>query len=115
MSNPTSPAPRLRRLAAIAALCLLVVIGAVAVAPADSPDDRCADVTRADAISNGGGDPRVVDVANGDEGTEGDDVIFGTDGDDDIDAKGGNDVVCGFAGDDVIDGDAGNDEIYGGE
>ncbi len=56
----------------------------------------------------------TVVLANGDQPTEGDDVIVGTSGRDIINAGGGNDIVCGLGDDDSIFGGAGNDLLVGG-
>ncbi|MEZ5380144.1 MAG: M36 family metallopeptidase [Acidimicrobiales bacterium] len=56
----------------------------------------------------------TVDLARGQQPTDGDDVIAGTPGDDEIDAGAGNDIVCGGAGDDKIDGGSGSDLLAGG-
>lgn len=56
----------------------------------------------------------TVNIAAGEFGTGGDDVILGTPGADDIRAFGGNDTICGLGGDDFIRAGAGNDFIIGG-
>jgi Ca2+-binding RTX toxin-like protein len=56
----------------------------------------------------------TVNLAHGDEPTEGPDVIVGTSGDDVIDALGGADVVCARGGDDVVRGGPGADYIDAG-
>ncbi len=55
----------------------------------------------------------TVDIAAGEQPTEGDDVILGTPFDDFIDGLGGNDTVCGLDGADLIVGGMGADTIYG--
>lgn len=56
----------------------------------------------------------TVNIAEGDFGSGGDDVILGTPGPDNIRAFGGNDTICGQGGDDFIRAGAGNDVIIGG-
>lgn len=57
----------------------------------------------------------TVDLAAGDQPTDGDDVILGTNGPDDINAGSGNDTICGQDGDDTIDAGDGQDVVFGGE
>ena len=56
----------------------------------------------------------TVNLALGDEPTDGDDVILGTDGPDVINAGAGDDVICGEGGADTIVAGAGNDTVFGG-
>ena len=56
----------------------------------------------------------TVDLARGDTGTDGDDVILGTDGDDVINGFGGNDIICAGGGDDVISAGDGADIVFAG-
>ncbi len=65
----------------------------------------------------------TVDLALGEQPTNGDDVILGTNGRDRIKALGGDDVICGLGGNDIIkagagsdwvDAGAGNDKVIGG-
>ena len=60
-----------------------------------------------------GGRQVTVDMNNGDQPTNFDDVILGTPGDDVISGGGGNDVICGGDGNDLIDGGFGDDRLYG--
>ena len=57
----------------------------------------------------------TVNLALGDEPTDGDDVILGTDGPDVINAGAGDDVICGEGGADTIVAGAGNDTVFGGD
>jgi hypothetical protein len=57
----------------------------------------------------------TVYLAEGDQPTEGPDVIVGTDGDDVINAGGGDDVVCAGGGDDTVKGGEGGDLLLGEE
>ena len=80
----------------------LNTIGATPVTgPAGPPPDLC------------GGRVVTVDLAKGQQPTNGDDVIQGTNGPDTINALGGDDRICGLDGNDVIRGGAGMDTIYG--
>lgn len=56
----------------------------------------------------------TVNLALGEQPTEGNDVILGTDANDVIDALAGNDTVCGGAGSDTIRGGQGSDTLVGG-
>lgn len=56
----------------------------------------------------------TVNLALGQQPTDGPDVIAGTAGDDTIAAMGGDDLICGGGGNDRIWGQAGNDTIEGG-
>jgi Ca2+-binding RTX toxin-like protein len=56
----------------------------------------------------------TVEIAFGEQPTDGDDVVLGTPGDDVIDALGGNDVVCALGGNDIVRGGRGNDIVIGG-
>ncbi|MEZ5230358.1 MAG: M36 family metallopeptidase [Acidimicrobiales bacterium] len=56
----------------------------------------------------------TVDLAVGQQPTEGDDVILGSPDADLIEALGGDDVICGGGGDDTVVGGDGNDWIDGG-
>lgn len=56
----------------------------------------------------------TVNLAVGDEPTDGDDVILGTSGPDVINGGDGDDIICGQGGDDVINGGDGKDLINGG-
>jgi|GEM_PF-1179269 len=56
----------------------------------------------------------TVDLALGEQPTNGSDVIIGTDARDVIDGKDGNDVICALGGNDSVAGGAGDDQIYGG-
>lgn len=69
--------------------------------------------TAQDAAPTCAGKKVTVVVANGDQATEGDDVILGTPEDDVIDGLGGDDTICGGEGKDRIDGGAGHDRLYG--
>lgn len=65
------------------------------------------------AGSSCNGLPATVDLAKGQQPTEGSDVIVGTAGNDSIRALGGDDVVCGGDGDDKLKGGAGRDQLFG--
>lgn len=56
----------------------------------------------------------TVDLSNGDQPTNGDDVIRGTSGPDVIDALGGNDTICALQGNDVINAGDGFDRVFAG-
>lgn len=56
----------------------------------------------------------TVNLADGEEPTEGDDVIRGTDGPDEINGLGGRDTICGLQGDDVIDAGDDFDRVFAG-
>jgi Ca2+-binding RTX toxin-like protein len=60
------------------------------------------------------GEEVTVDLAEGEDPTEGPDVILGTDEDDEINALGGSDLVCGLGGADTITGGTGLDQVSGG-
>ena len=68
-------------------------------------------VSQGDALCEGL--PVTRFVADGQNGTSGDDVILGSPGPDWIEASEGNDVVCGGRGIDRIYGGPGNDRIHG--
>ncbi|WP_417248816.1 Hint domain-containing protein [Celeribacter sp.] len=53
--------------------------------------------------------------ADGDQITDGADVIYGNDGDDTIDGAGGDDTIYGGAGDDTLQGSGGTNTLYGGD
>jgi|GEM_PF-1477996 len=56
----------------------------------------------------------TVRLADGENGTNGPDVILGTPGPDEIWGRDGDDIICGGGGDDRIIGGDGNDRISGG-
>ncbi|WP_417255709.1 Hint domain-containing protein [Celeribacter halophilus] len=53
--------------------------------------------------------------ADGDQITDGADVIYGNDGDDTIDGAGGDDTIYGGAGDDTLQGSGGTNTLSGGD
>ncbi len=61
-----------------------------------------------------GGRVVTVNIAAGEQPTNGDDVIIGTSGDDVINGLAGNDIICGLAGEDTLFGGPGNDQLRGG-
>lgn len=60
------------------------------------------------------GEQVTVDIAAGDEPTQGDDVILGTRGPDQVNGLGGADTICGLGGRDQLDGGLGPDTLLGG-
>lgn len=89
---------------------------------ATAPQSPSADETRQPSQANDtpltellcNGLPVTVNLADGENPTNGDDVIRGTSGDDVIDGLGGNDVICALQGDDVVNGGEGFDKVFAG-
>lgn len=78
--------------------------------------ERCV-ASRVDAGSSGVCASYIVTVnlALGEQPTDGDDVILGTAGDDEIAAGDGDDVICASGGNDTVWGQGGSDVIEGGD
>ena len=83
-------------------LCI-VVLGSMQIARGQGTVATC-----------GGHTPTVL-LANGDQPTDGPDVILGTDGPDVINAGAGNDIICSGDGDDIVRAGDGADEIRSGD